>query len=147
MNNHPYAPPSRKRPVGTIVLGGTAAVLLGVLLGLGAAGFGSDSPAVADTQAAPSSPESTDPVPASEPTPEPEPEPTREPFTGDLTYDETTLMLDLVWAEMSPTEREDICFAYTFLGPDVSYREMQGGFGDEATVNEDAFHDYFETEC
>lgn len=91
-----------------------------------------------------------DPQPVEDPVdtaPEPEPEPERDPFTGDLTYEESTLVMDMTWDGMSAQDVEATCAAYQWLGSDEAYSEFSAGFGDEMTVDRQAFDDSFEEYC
>ena len=70
----------------------------------------------------------------------------RQPFTGELTYDETILVLDLVWADTSPTDQDLICTGVDTMGLDWAYDEFSQGAGGE-DFDRTGFDDFFTEEC
>lgn len=109
------------------ILTATAAALL--LAGCGAA------------MATPAEP----PVEAVEPTtePTPEPEPTTEPAWDSTGYDETTVVLELTWADTDDEARDDLCFGWNYLGEEYVVGELNS----EGDFNEDAIVDFFAERC
>ena len=75
-----------------------------------------------------------------------EPEPTREPFTGDLDYEESMIVLELAFASSDSQTTADACMAYDLFGSDTAYEEFSAGYGD-GSVDRQAFNDFFAENC
>jgi hypothetical protein len=59
------------------------------------------------------------------------------------------LMLDIVFEQMSPSEVAELCDAFDFLGPELSYRQFSKGFDDPDVrpPTMEQFVRHFEEEC
>lgn len=139
----PPPPPKKPRRWPWVVGGLVAVVIIGSALG----GNDEDAPEAAEpvqevTTTAPAEVETT---PEPEPTtPEPEPEPTtEEPAWDSAGYDETTVVLELTWADTDAEARDDLCFGWTYLGEDYVVETLNA----EGTFNEQAIVDFFEARC
>jgi hypothetical protein len=126
-----------------------AGVFVVMAAAAGVAGANShEPPAVADpvtpvvTQESTQAPEPTPDPMTEDPTPEPDPT-TEKPAWDSTGYDETTIVLELTWADTDAEEREDLCFGWTYLGEDYVVDTLNS----EGTFNEDAIRDFFEGRC
>lgn len=70
----------------------------------------------------------------------------REPFTGNLTGEETTLLLTVVWSEMDREGQDDVCWGWTFMGSTWSLDNLRRGL-DDVDINTPAAVDFFDAVC
>lgn len=55
-------------------------------------------------------------------------------------------ILELVWADLTISERSELCDSYELLGNEASYQAFISGM-DTASVNRNDFHAFFNRKC